>query len=152
MADIIAEINTIGDVISPSSEFTRLYKQEFPEKYVANTVGIRWQGDDDSDYTQAAFAINRIYQVVYFGNTEVDCLRKINLIRSAITGARKLQIRESDEFISFDSFNFTPPFKTDTDGVYAVSSVLTTTVREAFPQTEYEKMAEINADINEGGI
>ena len=45
MADIIDEINTIGDLLA-SVGVTRFYKQDLPKTYV-NTIGIRWQGDTD---------------------------------------------------------------------------------------------------------
>lgn len=153
MADIIGEINTIGDLLA-SVGVTRFYKQDLPKSYVANTIGIRWQGDTDVDFTQAAYEIDRPYQVIYFGNNEVDCLNKAKLIRSKLSDylSKKVKIRDSNDFITFESFSMSAPFKTDTDGVYAVVGVLSVSLLEAYTQPHYEKMQEIHAAINKGGI
>lgn len=153
MADIIKEIDTIGDLLA-SIDVTRFYKQDLPKTYVANTIGIRWQGDNDADFTQAAYGINRIYQVIYFGKNEVDCLNKSKLIRSKLSDqiSKKVKLRGSNDFITFESFSMSPPFKTDTDGVIAVVGVLDVSLLEAYTQPQYEKMQEIHAAINEGGI
>lgn len=153
MADIIGEINTIGDLLATVG-VTRFYKQDLPEVYVANTIGIRWQGDNDADFTQAAYEITRPYQVIYFGNNEVDCLNKTKVIRSKLSDylSKKVQIRGSNDYMTFESFSMSPPFKTDTDGVYAVVGVLNVSLLESYTQPTYEKMREIHAAINEGGI
>ena len=153
MADIIGEINTIGDLLTAVG-VTRFYKQDLPKSYVVNTIGIRWQGDSDTDFTQAAYEIDRNYQIIYFGNNEVDCLNKSKLIRSKLSDylSKKVQIRGSSDFMTFESFSMSAPFKTDTDGVYAVVGVLNVSLREAYTQLQYEKMREIHAAIDEGGI
>lgn len=150
MADIIGEINTIGDLLADVG-VSRFYKQDWPKIYVANTIGIRWQGDSDVDFTQAAYAIDRTYQIAYFGKNEVDCLNKVQAIRAKISDTIKIKIRDSDAYMTLESFNIGPPFKTDTDGVYAVSAVLRATVREARTQPTWQKMGVVNASINEGG-
>ena len=150
MADIIGEINTIGDLLADVG-VSRFYKQDLPLKYVANTIGIRWQGDSDEGFTQAAYAIDRTYQVIYFGNNEVDCLTKSTAIRAKISDTIKVKLRGSDDYMTLESFNMSAPFKTDTDGVYAVSGALRVTVREAYTQKTWQKMGVINASINEGG-
>ena len=151
MADIIAEINTIGDLIAPVSDFTRFYKQTLPLKYVNNTVGIRWQGDSDERLTSEISAINRIYQVVYFGNSEVNCLQNADKIRAVLTNTNKAKLRDSDGYMTFESFNYSTPFKTETDGVYAIVGVLLATIYVQRPQVVYPKMATIDATINENG-
>lgn len=152
MADTIGEINTIGDLLTPVG-VTRFYKQDLPLKYVANTIAIRWQGDSDIGRTAGFYDIDRTYQIIYFGSSNVDCLNKTKIIRSLISDYvdKKVKLRDSDDYISFESFIMTAPFKTDTDGVYAVSGVLSVTVREAHKQPTHVKMGAINATINEGG-
>lgn len=153
MADIVGEINTIGDLLETVG-VTRLYKQDLPKVYTTNTIGIRWQGDNDADFTQAAYEIERPYQVIYFGNNEIDCLNKAKVIRSRLSDylSKKVKIRDSNDFMTFESFSLSSPFKTDTDGVYAVVGVLNVSLLEAYTQPHYEKMQEIHAAINEGGI
>ncbi|ASN68098.1 hypothetical protein 8F11_63 [uncultured Caudovirales phage] len=153
MADIIKEIDTISDLLATVG-VTRFYKQDLPLTYVANTIGIRWQGDSDADFTQAAYEITRPYQIVYFGKNEVDCISKSKLIRSKLSDylSKKVQLRGSNVFMTFESFSMSPPFKTETDGVYAAVGVLSVSMLEAYTQPHYEKMQEIHAAINEGGV
>lgn len=152
MADIIKEIDTIGDLLATVG-VSRFYKQDLPLKYVANTIGIRWQGDSDDDFTQAAYEINRIYQVIYFGNNEVDCINKAKMIRSKLSDylSKKVKLRGSDDFMTLESFNMSAPFKTDTDGVYAVVGVLNASLLEAYTKPTYTKMNEVITTIIEGG-
>lgn len=151
MANIIGEIDTIGDLLAGVG-VDRFYKQNMPVSYVKNTIGIRWQGENDADtFTQAAYGIDRIYQVIYFGSSEVDCITKIQKVRTALKADTKVKLRGIDDYMTLMSFNFAPPFKTDTDGVYMVSGLLVARVYEARPQTVYTKMGDINATINNGG-
>lgn len=152
MADIIKEIDTIGDLLATVG-VTRFYKQDLPLKYVANTIGIRWQGDSDDGFTQAAYEINRIYHVIYFGNNEVDCINKAKMIRSKLSDylSKKVKLRGSDDFMTLESFNMSAPFKTDTDGVYAIVGVLNASLLEAYTKPTYTKMNEVITTIIEGG-
>ncbi|WP_336638388.1 hypothetical protein [Lysinibacillus fusiformis] len=152
MADIIKEIDTIGDLLATVG-VTRFYKQDLPLKYVANTIGVRWQGDSDGEFTQAAYEISRIYQVIYFGNNEVDCINKAKMIRSKLSDylSKKVKLRGSDDYMTLESFNMSAPFKTDTDGVYAVVGVLNASMLEAYAKPTYTKMNEVITTIIEGG-
>lgn len=152
MATRAQEIDTIGDLLA-SVGATRYYKENFPTTYATNTIGIRWQGDTPIGRTAAFYEVTRTYQIVYFGASRVDCLTKSEIIHELISEHidKKVKIRGLDEFITLGSFVMTPSFKTDTDGVFAVSGILTTTVRKAHKQPVYDKMRVINAAINEGG-
>ena len=149
MADIIAEINTIGDLITPVAPFTRLYKQDLPKSYVANTVGIRWQGDTSESMTGVVYAVDRIYQIIYFGNSEVNCIQHADKIRASLDNAIKTKIRGLDGYMTLGSFALSAPFKTETDGVYATVGILPVTVYVERPQKQYEKMRVIDATIND---
>lgn len=146
MADIIAEINTIGDVLGGIGA-TRFYKQDLPTKYVANTICIRWQGDGDEEFTQAAYAVERVYQIIYFGKNEVSCLQNAEKIRKEINGRIKVKLRGLDGYMTLGSFNFAPPFKTDTDGVYAVSGVLLAKVYIERPRETWQKIGKLGVEV-----
>lgn len=150
MADIIREIDTIGDLLKPV-DVTRFYKQTYPAKYVSNTIGIRWEQDADMSETGAHYVIDRLYQIVYFGTSEVDCLRKIPQITRLINQQPKIKIGDTGDFMTLVSFNMSQPFKTETDGVYATVGVLATKTRVLRDLPQHQKMAEINTDINGGG-
>lgn len=148
MADIIAEINTIGDLITPAASFERFYKQTLPTKYVANTVGIRWQGDRETSMTNVIYEVNRMYQVLYFGNSEVNCIQTADKIRAALNNAIKVKLRDSDGFMTLGSFNYSAPFKTETDGVYAIVGILPVQVYAERPQPKAEKMRVVDTGLN----
>ena len=147
MADIIGEINTIGDLLAGVG-VTRFYKQDLPLKYVANTIGIRWQGDTSESETGYHYRVERIYQVIYFGGSEVACLQKIPLIQKALQQHIKTKLRDSDGYITLGSFAFTKPFKTDTDGVYAISGILPVTVRVAREFAKVPQIGGVNVDVD----
>lgn len=148
MADIVTEINTIGDLIAPVSAFGRFYKQTLPKEYVANTVAIRWQGDGDKPMTNVIYGVERIYQIIYFGNSEVNCIQNADKIRAALNNAIKVKLRDSDGYMTLESFNYSAPFKTETDGVYAIVGILPATVYVERPQMAYEKMRVVDANLN----
>jgi len=152
MATRAQEIDTIGDLLATVGA-SRLYKENSPSSYVANTFGVRWQGDSSDGLTGAHYTIENTYQIVYFGNSRVDCLNKSETISAIINDKidMKTKIRDLDEYMTLRSFAMTPPFKTVTDGVYAVSAILTVTSTRKRKLPVYEKMGVIYADINGGG-
>ena len=152
MADRIAEINTIGDLLTPVGA-SRFYKQNFPASYASNTIGIRWQGDNSSGLTAVHYTVDNTYQIVYFGSSQVDCLNKSEMISAIINDKlnMKTKIRDFDDYMTFKSFSMSAPFKTETDGIYAVSAILIVTTNRNRSTEVYEKMAVINADISING-
>lgn len=152
MATRTQEIDTIGDLLATVG-VSRFYKENFPSTYVANTIGIRWQGDSSDGLTNVLYTIENTYQLVYFGSSRVDCLNKSEVISGLINDKidMKTKIRDLDEFITLRSFAMTPPFKTETDGVHAVSCILTVTSTRKRTLPEHVKMGVIYADINGGG-
>lgn len=152
MATRAQEIDTIGDVLAAVG-VDRFYKQDFPLKYVANTIGIRWQGDNSDGLTGAHFLIENTYQIVYFGDSERDCLDKSETISAIINDKidMKLKIRDLDEYITLRSFSMTPTFKTETDGVYAISAILTVESNRNRILPEQVMLNNFNFGINEGG-
>ena len=83
MATRTQEIDTIGDLLATVG-VSRFYKENFPSTYVANTIGIRWQGDSSDGLTNVLYTIENTYQLVYFGSSRVDCLNKSEAISGLI--------------------------------------------------------------------
>lgn len=152
MASIVTEIDTIGDLIKSVASFTRYYKQDLPEVYVANTFAIRWQGDNTpTDLTGTVYETERPYQIIYFGTSEVDCLTKAQAIQTELQKSIKVRLRGLNDYVTLSPFAFSAPYKTDTDGVYAVVGVLTVSDFIARPQPTWQKMQHIEAEINDNG-
>lgn len=120
------EIDTIGDVLEAVT-VDRFFKQDFPQTYTPNTIGIRWQSDGSNGLAGGHYVIENTYQIVYFGNSERDCLEKSELISEIFNDKidMKIKIRNIDAYLTLKTFTSSIPFKTDTDGVYAVSMILT---------------------------
>lgn len=152
MADIVTEINTIGDLINPVASFARYYKQTLPSVYVANTFAIRWQGDaPPTDLTAVIYETNRPYQIMYFGSSEIDCLQKAQAIQTELQKHIKVKLRGLDDYITLGPFAFSAPYKTDTDGVYATVGILLVSDAISRPQPTSPKMQNIDATITENG-
>lgn len=145
MADIVREIDTIGDILAPVN-VTRFYKQALPAKYVANTIGIRWQLDTDASETAAHYVTDRLYQIAYFGTNEVDCIRKVPQIKALLNQNIKIRLRDTNDYITLVSFNMSQPFKTETDGVYATIGVLATQTRTMREFAPVEKIGSVNVE------
>ena len=145
MADIIAEINTIGDLLGGVGA-SRFYKQNLPATYVANTIGIRWQGDNSESETGFHYRVDRLYQVIYFGSNEVNCLGLATKLTAALAQNTKAKIRDSSGFITLGSFALSAPFKTETDGVYAIIGILPVSVRVPREFEKAPKMAEVTVE------
>lgn len=152
MADIVTEIDTIGDLIEPVASFTRYYKQTLPKTYVANTFAIRWQGDNTpTELSGVVYETARPYQVTYFGNSEIDCMQKADAIQTELRKHIKVRLRGLNEYITFGPFAFSAPYKTDTDGVYAVVGILLVHDYVERPRPKWQKMRRIEAEITENG-
>mgnify|MGYP000867918555 CR=1 FL=1 len=152
MADIVTEIDTIGDLIKPVASFTTYYKQILPSVYVKNTFAVRWQGDNpNSDLTAVMYETERPYQVLYFGSSEIDCLQKAEKIQAELRRHIKVKLRGLDDYITLGPVAFSSPYKTDTDGVYAMVGILTVRDIVGRPQPTWPKMQSIDATINENG-
>lgn len=128
MTTIINEINTLASVISEDATYSKIYKQDLPKVYVPNTLGVRWQSDSEMASTERFSRFRRVYQIMYFGGSQSDCLRAVDYIRMKLAPIRKLQVLEEEGFINLEPLGFSAPFKTDTDGVYAVVGILPVTL------------------------
>jgi len=146
VADIIAEINTIGDLLV-SVGADRLYKQDLPKTYVANTLGIRWQGEVSKSETAYHYRIDRRYQIIYFASSEVKCLQIAPKLTQPIEQNIKTKLRGSDAYMTLGSLSLSAPFKTETDGVYAIIGILPVSIREARQFEQVPKMRVIDAEI-----
>lgn len=150
MADIVTEIDTIGDLIKPLASFKRYYKQTLPKVYEKNTFAVRWQGDNPNlDLTAVIYETERPYQILYFGSNELDCLQKAEAIQSELRKHIKVKLRGLDDYITLGPVAFSSPYQTDTDGVYGVVGILTVRDIIARPQPTYPKMQYIESRLYE---
>ena len=147
MADIAQEIETIASYLGTTATFARVWRQHLPSKYTANELSVRYLGDSSESETAYHYRIDRVYQVVYFAATEIACIQRATLLQRAINRQIKIRIKDTDGYMTLVSFSISQPFKTDTDGVFAVVGVIQAQVREARYFAPVPKMEHIEATI-----
>lgn len=149
MADITQEIETLATYLGGVATFARVWRQHLPLKYTANEMSIRYLGDSSESETAYHFRIDREYQVVYFATTEIACLQRATLLQRAINQQIKIPVKDATGYMSLVSFSISQPFKTDTDGVFAVVGVLQAQVREARYFAPVPKVMNVEATITQ---
>jgi len=134
-ANIETEIQTIAEYIAPL--FTAVRGQNLPKVYVPDTCVVRYLGDDQESETGASNRIDRQYQLVFFGATEIDCIRKVNSVQQYMTNIDSLKLKGSTRYMRMGSFSTSAPFLTENKVVYAVIGVLQVQVRQAKEVEKY---------------
>ena len=131
---LIDEINAISDVIKTDFPTMKVNKQNVPDKPTKGEICVSVQRNNSGVDTSASYVLNREYQIVYFGLSNVDLLTKIdaltdrfnNIIKIPVQGARHLTV---------ESLSFSQPFKT-ADNLDAVIGILVGTTRKsAIPES-----------------
>lgn len=153
MTSIIAEINTIGDLLSDVG-VTAFYKQDLDKKHKANTIGIRWLGDRDVDATSEFFSVVRTYQVTYFGKSEIDCITNIDKVRCALNKRNKVKVREQDAYMTLGHLGLSQPIKSETDGVYFVIGIITAQIfaKHLQDEQEFELIQKVDVGLNDSRL
>jgi hypothetical protein len=146
-------VTLINDIVSVEAfvkaRFTTstTVKQTVPLKPAANTFVIRLQSSSSESETAYHFRNDREYQIVYYGDTALDVLTKLDTLTTALEQTRVIPINGSLRYIRVGAISVSMPFKTDND-LYAAILVVSTEVRQARTQEAYAKMAQVNAKIN----
>jgi len=147
VADIVKEVETLSEYIAGVTTFNRIWKQYLPPKYTANELSIRYLGDTSTAETSYHLRLDREYQFIYFGTSELDCIQKIALIQRKLKSKDAIQMKGSPRYMRIGSFSMSQPFMTEGSTVYAVIGVLQAQVREARDFVDAPKMANVTADI-----
>jgi hypothetical protein len=124
------------------------YKQTIPLVPVPNTFVVRFLTGSPESETAYHFRVDRDYQLIYFGATELDVLTKVGAVESALFQRKLIPIDGSLRYIRVENVASSAPFRTDNE-LFAAIIVLSTEVRQARDQAEYVKIANVNASINE---
>ena len=125
---LIDEINAISDVIKTDFPTLKVNKQYVPEKPTKGEICVRVQRMNSGVDTSASYVLNREYQIVYFGLSNVDLLMKIDTLTDRFNNAIKIPI-EGTRYLTVESLSFSQPFKT-ADNLDAVIGVLVGTTRK----------------------
>jgi len=125
---LIDEINAISDVIKADFPTMKINKQYVPEQPTKGEMCVRVQRLNSGADTSASYVLNREYQLVYFGLTNVDLLTKIDALTDRFNNVIKIPIEET-RYLTVESLSFSQPFKTE-ENLDAVMGVLVATTRK----------------------
>lgn len=139
---LIDEINAISDVIKADFPTMKVNKQYVPEQPTKGEMCVRFQRNNSGVDTSASYVLNREYQLVYFGLSNIDLLTKIDALTDRFNNAIKIPI-EGTRYLTVESLSFSQPFKT-ADNLDAVIGVLVGTTRQ---EIRREETAPLMGDI-----
>lgn len=147
MVDIATEVESLRDYVADPSAYSRIWMQHLPLKYTAGELSIRYMGDTSESETGYHYRLDRQYQFVYFGATELDCIRKVSALQRKLNSTHVIPLKDSSRYLRNGSFSMSQPFKTEGGEVYAIIGVLQAEMREAREFVQAPKMHEINVGI-----
>lgn len=146
------EMETLRDVISPLIPNAKFALQTAVKTPTVNSVSIDSMspiyGNTETHYT---YAIERTFRIVIYGSNGLDVITKAEAVGEALSNAMKIQINAEPGYMTLGSFNLSETFETSTAGVHAIIGLLSATVRKARPQTQYDKILNVSADITTKG-
>ena len=148
MADIVTEVESLRDFVADSTLYTRIWMQHMPAKYTAGEMSIRYMGDTTTSETGYHYRLDREYQFVYFGTSELDCIRKATALQRKLNSTHAIPLKGSSRYIRNGLFSLSQPFKTEGGEVYAVIGVLQAELREAREFADVTKMGVVTVELN----
>lgn len=146
MAGIAAEVESLRNYLT-DPKYTRIWLQHIPQKPKAGELAIRYQGDSVISETGYHYRIEREYQFVYYGATELDCIQAASELQRVINGTHAIPIEGTDRHMRIGMFGMSQPFRTEGGEVYGVIGVLQAVVREAREFEEVQKIGEFSAEV-----
>jgi hypothetical protein len=142
VSSIVTDIESIEQYVAPLFPAATIYLQYVPAQPTTNSLSIRFQGAGTETETAYHMARHREYQLVYFGNSNVDVLTKMDALDRRLNNDLVIPIKDSLRYMRIESFSLSQPFKTE-NGIDAMIGVLAVTVREARDQQQYEKIMNV---------
>ncbi|WP_416045961.1 hypothetical protein [Priestia megaterium] len=131
---LIEEINAISDVIKADFPTQKVNKENVPEKPTKGEFCVRVQRLGSEADTSASYVLNREYQLIYFGLSNIDILTKIEALTYRFNNIIKIPVQGA-RYLTVESLSFSQPFKT-ADNLDAVMGVLVATTRKNKPTTD----------------
>lgn len=146
------EIETLVSVMSPLLPGARFARQISIKTPTTNDVQIEALSTNGGNTeTHFHYANERVIRIVIYGKNGLDALTKAEAVGEAFSNAMKIQINTEPGYMTLGSFNLSETFETSTAGVFAIIGMLTATVRKTRPQTQYDKILNVNTDITTKG-
>jgi len=121
--------------------------QHIPLKYTAGELSIRYQGDSTTSETGYHYRLDREYQFVYFGLTELDCIRKATVLQRKLNSKHAIPMKGSERYIRLGPFSMSQPSKTEGGEVFAIIGMLQAEMREAREFEQVPKIGGITIEV-----
>ncbi|MEH6941681.1 hypothetical protein [Bacillus sp. JJ722] len=147
MADITNEITSIRDFVAPHITGVKFHLQNMPEAYKAGELAIDFATGKGVSETGVSYRLDRTFQIVYFGTSGADCLRKMAPLEQQFNHAQMIHIKGTTRYLRIGSFSLSQSFKTETTGVHAIIGMLEVNLRELRPQPDSEKIENVIVDV-----
>ena len=149
MADIVTEIESLRDFVVDTTLYSRIWMQTMSAKYTAGELSIRFTGGGTASETGYHYRLDREYQFVYFGTSELDCIRKGTALQRKLNSKHAIQLKGSERYIRVGPFSLSQPFKTEGGEVFAIIGMLQAELREVRPLIggEAPKMGGITIEV-----
>lgn len=141
---LVTELESVEDFIKSCHPTSVTEKQTVPLKPSDNTFVVRFLNDERESETGYHYRIDREYQVVHIGETAEDVLTRMDVLSTALYQRQLIPLQDSSRFICVESFSFSQPFQTE-NKKFACIGVLSTEIREARVQDQYEKIMNVHA-------
>lgn len=119
-----------------------------PKTYKVGAITIDFADGKSVSETGVSYRLDRTLQIVYFGASGADCLRKGQILEREFNNAQTIQLKGTARYLRIGSFSLSRPFETETTGVFAIIGMLEVNVRELRTQPTYDKMENIYFDVN----
>lgn len=136
------EMESIEQYVAPLFPAASVFLQYVPPQPTANSLSIRFQGNDTETETSYHMARHREFQIIYFGTSNINVLMKMDALDRKLNNDLVIPIKDSLRYLRIESFSLSQPFKTE-NGIDAIIGVLAVTVREARDQQQYEKIMNV---------
>lgn len=153
--DIIDDFEFLADELEARGLSTRTYLGYLPKTYVEGDTVIRLLNPSNSTMTSEYVRMDRTYQIVLFSERPVTMFQRVNDVMAFFTSQVKFPVK--DGFLTInDRINFSEPFLTEGEKMYASIGVIEAYVTRKRPQEEYGKVGEFavvtvnDEDLHEG--
>ena len=132
--------NFIASVMPATTKF---HLQNMPSQYVAGEVAIDFTGDRSDTETALHYRVDTTYQIVYFGESRIDCVDKMDAIKRKLRDTASIQLGTKIGKLTDNPISVSQPFKTES-GVYGIIGMLEVESRELKTQVSSMKIAEVS--------
>jgi hypothetical protein len=136
------EMESIEQYVAPLFPTAEIHLQYVPAELTTNSLLIRLQSANTETETAYHMARHREYQIVYFDESNVDVITKMDELDRKLSNDLVIPIKDSLRYMRVESFSLSQPFQTE-NGIDAIIGVLAVTVREARNQEQYEKIMNV---------